>query len=116
MYALFEDVVAQTLDKGDLRGMRMVAKDFAEGARALPGDNWQKLDDLLRLKFGKGLREEGDREATKVARVLKRGKIKGEAEYRLLHERAGQIFADESKKDELESIDALLAAETRKWP
>lgn len=111
-----EDLVTQMLKKGDLRGMRSIAKELVGMAGALSEDKWHQLDESLRLKFGKGLREEADREAAKVNQILKRGKIRGEADYRLLHTRADQIFADESKKDELEKINDMLGAERRKWP
>jgi hypothetical protein len=116
MYSSLEDLVTQMRKKDDLRGMRSIAKELVGMAGALSEDKWHQLDESLRLKFGKGLREEADREAAKVDQILKRGKIRGEADYRLLHTRADQIFADESKKNELEKINDLLGAEHRKWP
>lgn len=110
MCSSLEDVVAQTLQKEDLRGMRQVAKELVKLTSALSVHEWDKLDDVLRREFGRGLREEVKIEIGKVDRVVKRGKIGSKAEYRLLSTRADEIYADESKKNELENINRLLAA------
>jgi hypothetical protein len=44
-----------------------------------------------------------------VQRVLEKGEIETEDDYRTLLGRADSIYADESKRDELERINAVLA-------
>jgi len=94
----------------DLRGLRIVAKDFAEWARDLPADQQSKLEQLLVPRFGRGLRSEAQKDQRERQRILKRGSIESEDEFRLLSSRADEIYADKSKAGELEQINHLLVA------
>ena len=104
------EVIARTRQKRDLRGMRTIAKDLAEWARFLPPALANQLDGQLRTKFGKGLREARQADLKRVQKILSKGKIENDDEYRLLASRADEIHADASRRGELEQINVLLAA------
>jgi hypothetical protein len=97
-------------EKLDVNGLRIAAKDLEEWARDLPVDQQAKLDQFLVARFGRGLRAEAEKDRREMRRILKRGSIEGEDEYRLLSSRADEIRADNSKARELEQINRLLVA------
>jgi hypothetical protein len=109
LFAQTEDAINAAFDRGDLRGLKMVSKDVGEWATGLASSDQKKLDEALRSQFGRGLREDVRAVRDEVARILKRGTIGGEEEYRLLSSRADEIYADDSKQSELKRINALLA-------
>jgi hypothetical protein len=109
-YSQAEQGVEAAFQRGDLRGLKMVARDVQEWATALSPADQQKLDQALRSRFGHGLAERADDAYREVAQILKRGQIDTQDEYRLLRIRVEAIHADESKRAELEKINELLAA------
>jgi hypothetical protein len=107
--ALFGEAVSQAVADRNLRGLKMIARDLTEWAKRLPSEKRKQVDDLLRSKLGKGLAADARSESAKVQRVLEKGEIETEDDYRTLLGRADSIYADESKRDELERINAVLA-------
>lgn len=106
-----ERIIQAAYDRGDLRGMRTIARDKREMLRLASPKERERIGEFLRLNFDRGL-DDLDRDDTKeIARVLKRGRIKNDEEGRLLLARVDEIYADESKRDELERINCLLAAD-----
>lgn len=85
-------------------------------ARGLGLEERQKLDQLLRERFGYGL-EKGDRDLeAQASAILKRGRVKKAEEYRILETRLDSILQDPLKKKELERISALLASVIKPLP
>jgi len=105
-----EEVIHQAFERRDLRGLRMVARDVAEWATDLSPEQQQQLDALLVSRFGRGLKDQRKDVEREIARILRRGQIETEGEYRLLMARVDEIYADESKAEELEQINRLLLA------
>ena len=103
------EIVEQTYSKADLRGMRLIARDL----NALDRDEWtsaqrEELNRLLKDRFGKNLADVRSRDLTRIDRIRKRG-IRTENEFRLVHERAEEIWDDDTKRNELEALNRLLA-------
>ena len=109
LFVKFEKIIDETFQDRDLRGLRAVKRDMREWAAGLSPDRHQKLDKLLRERFGRGLVEESKEFHKEVKRILKRGKIKTPDEYRLLTSYMDQIYADDSKRAEAAKVDQLLA-------
>ncbi|MCL4684864.1 hypothetical protein KJ059_08940 [Myxococcota bacterium] len=109
VFAHAEQATEAAFQRGDLRGLKMVARDVREWATALSPADQQRLDEVLREQFGRGLTEEAEGLRAEVGRILRRGQIDTQDEYRLLLSRADEIYADPSKQDELKSINELLA-------
>lgn len=107
--AAIMEIVEQTYSKADLRGMRLIARDL----NALDRDEWtsaqrEELNRLLKDRFGKNLADVRSRDLTRIDRIRKRG-IRTENEFRLVHERAEEIWDDDTKRNELEALNRLLA-------
>lgn len=110
VYAQGEQAVEAALQRGNHRGLKMVARDVREWAAALsPGDR-HDLDEALRSRFGRGLAEEADDVREQIERILQRAHINTQDEYHLLLHRADEIAADETKRIELSRITELLVA------
>ena len=112
LFKQFDKTLRSAFDSGNLRGLRMAARDNAEWAGDLPSDQFRKLDVLLVTKFGKGLSDSANEIEQEIEHILGHGQIDGEDQYRLLLARAGAICEDESKRAELDKINSLLAAYT----
>lgn len=110
LYAQGEQAIKAAFQRGNHRGLKMVASDVREWATALSPAYRQRLDQNLRARFGRGLIEKADESRGEVERILRRGQIDTQDEYRLLMSRVEEIYADESRRTELEKINELLAA------
>ena len=109
VYSHFDDAIARSVGKSDLRGLRAMSKDFTQWAESLQPALQVELDKQLRARCGRGLREERGDSQKEIARILRRGQIDNEDEYRLLMAHADEIYADESRAEELERVNSLLA-------
>ncbi|HVJ22285.1 MAG TPA: hypothetical protein VM686_43060 [Polyangiaceae bacterium] len=109
----FGVIVENSYRKDDLPGLRQIAKDLLESAGGLTSEQQRELDDRLKSEVGRGL-EKPERaartEKTVIARVLKRGHIESTEEYRVSLERVEEVWNDDSKRDEVEALNAMLAA------
>ena len=85
----------------------MIASDVREWPDDLPPDEWERLDRELRERFGWGLSEEVKKFLQEVERILRRGRIESDDEYGLLQSRIDEIYADDSKREELDRIGEL---------
>lgn len=104
------EAIERAFERRDLRGLRMVARDLAEWASDLSPEHQEQLDGQLLAQLGRGLRGARQDAQNEVSRILRRGQIDTADECRLLMSRADEIYADDSKRAELERINALLAA------
>jgi len=103
----YEKVINACCQKNDIKGLRMVAKDIEEWTKGLDQAKKDKIDEKLKLKFNIG--SSIDEEERNVSRILKNGKINTDSEYRLMINWVEVIYADQSKKDELNKINFLLS-------
>lgn len=109
-FAQAQQGIGAAFEMRDVRGLRIAAKDLLDWTRDLPVDQQAQLDQLLFSRFGRGLKAEGKRNRRELQRILRRGTIENEDEFRLLTSRADEIYADKAKAGELEQINRLLAA------
>jgi hypothetical protein len=110
LFVGMEEAIDRAFERRDLRGLRMVARDLAEWASDLSPEHQEQLDGQLLAQLGRGLRDARQDAQNEVSRILRRGQIDTADECRLLMSRADEIYADDSKRAELERINALLAA------
>lgn len=101
-------IVVETSEKSDLRGMRFIYKDMNEWAKGLSHDYLNELNLILREKFGYDLTKANDQNLAKIKRIIQRGHLKTDDEFRLLLNRVNDIYADDSMKDEVEVLNKLM--------
>lgn len=109
LFQQFKNIIVETHEKQNLKGLRHVIKDVNEWAKGLSKSDFDELNNLLNRKFEKDLIKEDTKISNKISQVLKKGKISNEEEYRMLLNRVEEIYADESKKEEVKSFNKLLA-------
>lgn len=101
-------VITETFDKKNLRGMRMMYNDSNEMARSLSPHKLNELNKILREKFGFDLNKAHDKVLAKINRIVQRGHLKNDDEFRLLCSRVDEIYADDSKEKEVEILERLM--------
>jgi cold shock CspA family protein len=109
VFVQFSEVIKEGFNKQDLRGMRHVYKDTNEWAKGLPFAHIEELNQILNDKFGEDLKKQTDGDTIKINRIIKKGKINSEDEYRLVLNRVDEIYADDSNKEEVLKLNELLA-------
>ena len=109
-FGQFQQAIEAAFERRDLKGLRMVSTDLVEWTQDLAVDQRASLDQLLVSRFGRGLVREAEQNQRRLSRILRRGTIETEDEFRLLSSRADEIHADDSKAGELERINRLLVA------
>jgi hypothetical protein len=101
-------IIKRTYLDRDLRGMRQIARDLNEEARYLPKKDLDRLNAVLKEKFGEDLSENRKKDLVKIDRIRKRGRIRSENEFRLVKERTEEIWQDDDKEEENEALNKLL--------
>ena len=107
--AEMEKAIQTAYERRDLRGLKMVSRDLNEWVNGFPDATRARYDEILRAQLGEDPRG-AEAQAREVRRILDRGTIENEDEWRLLNSRAEEIWADESKRAELEKVTAMMAA------
>lgn len=105
---IFHQIINETFNKSDLKGMRMIYKDLNEGANDLPLIEFNELNQQLSQKFGTDLTECNNKNLTKIKQIVKKGNINNDEEYRLILNRVEEIYADDNQKEETEILNMLL--------
>ncbi len=106
----FIDVVNETYAKKNLSGMRYIERDLNEWIKGFSNADISELDELLKNKFGTGLDIIEKKNQKIIQKVIKRGKILNEKEYRLIKNREDEIYVDNSKAEEKQQLDRLMEA------
>jgi hypothetical protein len=104
-----KDVVVETYNNQNIKGLRYCNKDINEWAKSLSQSDLDELNNLLRNKFGEDLVKDSSKILTKIKQIVKNGKIANEDEYRLLLSRVDEIYDNVNKKSEVETLNKLLA-------
>ena len=102
-------IISITFEKKDLRGMRMMYNDNNEMAKSLSQDKQNELNQILKEKFGFSLERAHDLNLAQIKLILQRGYLKNDDEFRLLLSHTDEIYADSSKKKEVEILENLMA-------
>lgn len=96
--------------ESDVRGLKSIAGELPNFFKILSPANRSELDRKLHDLFGYGLEVESQRRQKRIERVLTRGAIESEEDYRLVEERVEEICEKESLKNEAEELNELLLA------
>lgn len=102
-------IIADTLDKRDLKGMRMMYTDNNEMARGLSPNKLSELNQILKKKFSFDLDKDHDKVSNKINLIVQRGHLKNDDEFRLLFSRVDEIYADDGKEKEVETLENLMS-------
>ena len=103
------DIVMQTYNRMDLRGMRVVYNDINDLAMSMRRSQIDELNAILREKFGEDLTTVNKRIAARIQKIEERGYIKTEGEWRMVREWIDHIMCDDAKDEEVELLDRLMA-------
>lgn len=101
-------IISETFDKKDLRGMRLIYNDNNEMVRGLSLNKLTELNHILREKFGFDLDKAHDKVLAKINLIVQRGYLKNDDEFRMLLSRVDEIYADDSKEKEVEILENLM--------
>jgi len=107
-YDQVKEVVEDAVAKKNLRGLRYVDKDLSGWLKEMETDDVAQIQLLLRQEMGDEafIVEKISQEI--LNRVVEKGVIKSKAEYEILSQRAEEIDGEDSKKDELHTLNLLL--------
>lgn len=105
---LLFQVNSDTFERKDLRGMRMIYKDYNDMTTDLTPNDQSELNQILKDKFGFDLSNVNDKNLKKIQQIIHRGHLNSDEEFRLLSNREDEIYADDSKKDETATLQKLM--------
>lgn len=100
-------ILNQTFEDQDLVGMRYIYNDDNERSRYSKPAELEELNAILREKFGEDLVHNRQKDLAKIKRIIKRGKINNEDEFRLLKGRIDELL-EEEKVEEAQLLDKLM--------
>jgi hypothetical protein len=106
--AVFNDAINNGYDTQNLRGMRYVYRDTSEWGRGLSLRDIEELNKILYEKFGEDLNTCSKRDLSKINKIIKKGKIANENEFRIVLSRIDEIYHDSAKNEEIEILNMLL--------
>ncbi|WP_423128673.1 hypothetical protein [Gaoshiqia sp. Z1-71] len=97
-------------EKSDLKYLNRVNKELNVWlVEMFPPKEKKEISQLLKEKLGENVEQADLKRVDKINKVVKRGRINNLNEYSLLQQRVEEIYADESKKEEVEMLNKLLA-------
>lgn len=99
----------------NLTGMRAVDREIDGALREWGNEVAFPIRQRMRDELGEGVFNEQKKDDKTLEKIIARGIIKTEKEYRIVHERVESIYHDENKKKEQEELNELLGAWTGKW-
>jgi hypothetical protein len=92
-------------DKNIQRGFKEAYKSLQEEVDYWPDKMKTDLNNILYSKFGENIKQDKDNE---IKKILKRGKINNDDEFRMIDEKVNEICQISSKLSELEKLNHLL--------
>jgi hypothetical protein len=105
-----KDLIIKIYNAQDLRGLRYIYRDSNEWGKNLPTlESTEELNKMLCEKFGKDLQACSKQNLLKIKKIIKRGNISNEREFRVVHNRVNEIYQDSTKKEEIEILNNLLS-------
>jgi hypothetical protein len=107
----FRRIVESTAAKGDLRAMRLIARDIDAMTLGLMPQEREGLEAILQQRLGIDKDAERAEWGRRIAGVLRRGSIASEKERRHLEDYAEMLEATGGDPSELEAVRRLLATE-----
>jgi hypothetical protein len=105
---VFRDITIQLYENKNLRGIKQLSSEINDLAGALREADFADLNQKLLEKFGKNLVSEANKVRDEVNKIVENGKIRSAKEYRLVSQRAEEIYAYDEYRAELEVLNGLL--------
>jgi hypothetical protein len=109
-FGQFEEVIHRSYENEDLRGLRLLRREFDDWSKDLGAEEQLELETLLRVELGVDVDEEHATDLTQVRQIEARGRIRNEREYRLVQARLEELHASSADTTEAERLAALLAS------
>jgi hypothetical protein len=103
------DSLDQAIARGDVRGLKMVAEDLRQWASGLSRAKFEAIDKDLVARFGVGLVDKEKAFKKEVQKILRRGSIGDDDEYRTLNAWLGDAARGDERRADVESVRTLLA-------
>ena len=108
LFKQFHQVIIESFNKNNIKGLKTAYTDNNDMARDLPPSDLNELNQILREKFGYDLTKANDQNLAKIKRIVQKGHLKTDDEFRLLLNRVDDIYADDNMKDEVEILNKLM--------
>ena len=88
--------------------MRALYKELHLNVRELLPNQIEELNQILTEKFGHCLADVAEMETKAIEKIIKRGRIRNDTEYRLVWQREDEIYTDDSQYEYAEKLRKLL--------
>lgn len=105
----FSEVIQQSHEAQDLRGLRILWKDLDDWSKDLTNDEQLELETLLRVRLQVDSDKERAAELATVREIEGRGQIRNEREYRLVQARVDELLSSHTSSADATRLQALLA-------
>jgi hypothetical protein len=102
-------IVSAAVDRGDLRGLRLIARDIEKAAIGLPADARDGLEAVLLERLGIDRNAERDQLRCEVAQAIEHGAPRSEAERRRLEDYAAMLEAEGGDPEEIAAVRRLTS-------
>ncbi len=109
VFKQYLDIIIDGYQNQNLSGLKYIYRDTNEWAKGISRTDLDELNKLLHDKFGESLVKKNNENLSEIKKVVKKGKISNEDEYRLLLSRVDEIYENKNKEKELEILNKLLA-------
>lgn len=110
--ASLHDYLIRIIDKAfsdqNLPGLKCLYNDLNENSRDLSPEQFDELNHILRRKFGQDLVHNRQKEIAEIKRIIKRGKINNEEEYRLIRGWIDELLMNNGALKEVQKLEELL--------
>jgi hypothetical protein len=106
----FRSGVQDAAAKGDLRTLRLLAREIDKIILSLPPHEREGLEAILRDRFGVDADAERERLKARIAVIIERGTIASEKERSHLEEYVEMLEATEGDPNELDAVLRLLGS------
>jgi len=102
-------IVDTLVKEKKLRKLKILIKDIDTNIReGLPQKIANQIRNLYHTQLGEDIEAEEKKYLEKIEKIRKRGKIKTEAEYRLIETRLDELFGENPEGEEWQEMDKLL--------
>ena len=104
-----EKIIMKIDKKKKKNDMRALYKELHLWLRDLPPNQIEELNQILTEKFGHNLADVAKMETKAIEKIIKRGRIRNDTEYRLVWQREDEIYTDDSQFEYAETLRKLLS-------
>lgn len=97
----FKKVVDQNLAINNTRGLKILLGDLVEWANGLNASDFKKLNEIYYELYAENINDNNEK---MIKRILKKGRIETEEEFRIL-----QLFVEKSEGKNIQKINSILS-------